>query len=468
MKRGLVPDREGDLLGVLQRLCDSFWVVVAHLLASRLYGVWWSHEMTNATGLAVFLFGLAAEIGGIYRPWRSEALLSELGSALVTWFAVPVTLVLLAFATKTSAHYSRVGSFGWFLIAPLLLCSWRLVARLTLRQFRAHGRNLKRVAVVGATAASDALCQRILERPWMGMKIVGVYDDRGPERRHPFTTSWPPNGGGMADLIQDCRRGAIDIVYIGLPLRAEVRIGEIVHTLADTTATVHLLADLFTFDLLHARWAQLGNIPFVSIYDTPFRGVSGALKRLEDIVLGALLLALISVPMALIAMLVKLTSKGPVFFRQRRYGLNGREIRVLKFRTMTVCEDGACIRQAVKGDARITPLGAFLRRTSLDELPQFIQVLTGEMSIVGPRPHAVAHNEEYRSLIHGYMLRHKVKPGITGWAQINGWRGETGNVEKMAQRVKHDLEYIKNWSLLWDMKIILLTAFGRKKNQNAY
>src|SRR5215471_1753427 len=227
MKRALVPDREGDLLGILQRLCDSFWVVMANVIASHLYGVRWSREMTNATGLAVFVFGLAAEIGGIYRPWRSEGLRSELGHALGTWFTVPVVLILVAFATKTSAHYSRVGSLGWFVIAALLLCSWRLALRLVLRYFRAHGQNLKRVAIVGATPAAESLCQRITERPWLGMKIVGVYDDRGGARRHPFTSCPLPDGGGTADLFQACRARAVDIVYIGLPLRAELRITEI-------------------------------------------------------------------------------------------------------------------------------------------------------------------------------------------------------------------------------------------------
>jgi len=165
---------------------------------------------------------------------------------------------------------------------------------------------------------------------------------------------------------------------------------------------------------------------------------------------------------------VKLTSKGPVFFRQRRYGLNGEVIHVLKFRSMKVMEDGAEVKQATKDDDRITPFGAFLRRTSLDELPQFLHVITGHMSIVGPRPHAVAHNEAYRKRIQGYMLRHKVKPGITGWAQVNGWRGETDTLEKMEKRIEHDLEYIRNWALLWDVKIIFLTVFGSKVRKNAY
>jgi putative colanic acid biosynthesis UDP-glucose lipid carrier transferase len=212
----------------------------------------------------------------------------------------------------------------------------------------------------------------------------------------------------------------------------------------------------------------VGDIPVVSIFDTPIHGVSGWLKRLEDIVLGSVIVAIIVVPMAIIAIGVKLTSPGPVFFRQRRYGLNGREIRVLKFRSMSVSEDGGDVKQATRNDPRVTRFGAFLRQSSLDELPQFLQVLTGEMSIVGPRPHAVAHNELYRSKIQGYMLRHKVKPGITGWAQVNGWRGETDTLDKMIRRVDHDLEYIHNWRLFWDIKIIFSTIFGSKKRQNAY
>jgi putative colanic acid biosysnthesis UDP-glucose lipid carrier transferase len=209
-------------------------------------------------------------------------------------------------------------------------------------------------------------------------------------------------------------------------------------------------------------------MPVVSIYDSPFRGVNGWIKRAEDLVLGSIIVTLITPVLLAVAIAVKLSSPGPVFFRQRRYGLNGREIRILKFRSMTVSEDGPTVQQATKNDQRVTPLGRFLRRTSLDELPQFLQVITGEMSIVGPRPHAVAHNEQYRALIHGYMLRHKVKPGITGWAQVNGYRGETDVVDKMSRRVEHDLEYIQNWNLLLDLKIIWMTVFGSMVRKNAY
>ena len=222
------------------------------------------------------------------------------------------------------------------------------------------------------------------------------------------------------------------------------------------------------FDLLHARWGSIGGLPTVSLHETPFYGVDGWLKRFEDIVLGSLILFAIAIPMIIVGICVRVTSPGPALFRQRRYGLNGEVIDVIKFRSMTVTEDGPEIKQATRDDPRITKLGAFLRRTNLDELPQFLNVLEGSMSIVGPRPHAIAHNELYRSKIQGYMLRHKVKPGITGWAQVNGWRGETDTLEKMEKRVEHDLDYIRNWSLLWDLQIILMTVFGAGARKNAY
>jgi putative colanic acid biosynthesis UDP-glucose lipid carrier transferase len=297
---------------------------------------------------------------------------------------------------------------------------------------------------------------------------MGVYDDRGPDRRENLDDAACPFAGSSADLLESCRANQIDAVYIALPLRAEPRIAHLLQELSNTTATVYLVADFFMFNLLSARWSTIGEIPLISVHDTPFRGVDGWIKRLEDIVVGSFIVLMISIPMVVIAVLIKLTSPGPVFFRQRRYGLNGAEIRVLKFRSMSVLEDGANVQQATRDDVRVTRLGRFLRRTSMDELPQFLQVITGKMSIVGPRPHAVVHNETYRALIRGYMLRHKVKPGITGWAQINGWRGETPEVSWMENRIRFDLEYIRRWTLLWDLKIILLTVVGRKKNRNAF
>lgn len=470
MKRGRGGVLRGheDAAGAFQRIIDVVIIAGAHAAACSLYGEAWRPSLTTATAVALVLFGFVSESRGLYKPYRNERLVKEVSAVAWTWALVAPMLVFAAFITKTSTSYSRVISLSWFVAALLGLSLFRIAARLVLRKLRGMGHDTRTYAVLGATEAAERVMTAFAERPWTGNRLVGVYDDRTADRHHVFTKANPgPVRGGLALLLKEAREGKIDSIYIAFPLRAEARVGEILRALADTTVTVHMVADFYTFDLLHGRWGQVGSLPVVSIYDSPFSGNNGWIKRLEDIVLGSLILAIIAVPMLVVAAAIKLTSPGPVFFRQRRYGLNGKEIRVLKFRSMTVCEDGAKVVQATKGDKRVTPVGRFIRRTSLDELPQFLQVITGKMSIVGPRPHAVAHNEEYRALIQGYMLRHKVKPGITGWAQVNGFRGETDEIEKMEGRVQHDLDYINNWHFLFDLKIIFLTVFGSKTRSNA-
>jgi putative colanic acid biosynthesis UDP-glucose lipid carrier transferase len=457
---------QDDLIGVVRRLLDAIIIALAHLAFYVPYRGTPEREFWLSTAMAIGVFLTIGQSYGLYRRSVGQRWV-EARSAVLSWLVVPAALSLVAFSTKTSADYSRVVSFSWFLAAPIGLVLARVVARVILIRVRRAGWNLQRIAIAGSSKNVEALCAELTGDPWQGVRVVGVFDDRrDPKRR--AANDVLPNGGDFADMLAACRRGEIDAVYLNLPLAAKARTEHLLAALADSTASVFLVADFFTYDLMCASWSIVGRYPVVSVHDTPFRGSTALLKRVEDIVIGSLILTVISVPLLLIALAVKLTSKGPVFFAQRRYGLNGRPIRVLKFRTMSVCEDGPRIVQATRDDKRITRLGRFLRKTSLDELPQFFQVLTGEMSIVGPRPHAVAHNEEYRSLIRGYMLRHKVKPGITGWAQVNGWRGETPEVAMMEKRLQHDLEYIKSWSLLLDMKIILLTVFGKKKNQNAY
>jgi putative colanic acid biosynthesis UDP-glucose lipid carrier transferase len=301
----------------------------------------------------------------------------------------------------------------------------------------------------------------------LSLELAGVYDDR-VERRQVRADVAGMVVGNLTQLIDDIRATKLNRVYLTLPLRAEDRVSDILHRLADTTATVYYVPDLSTFTLLRARITSVGHIPAFSIFDSPFQGMDGSLKRAEDLVFGTLALILAGIPMILVAIAIKLTTHGPVFFRQRRYGLGGKEIRVFKFRTMTVAEDGNAVARATQDDARVTAIGAVLRRTSIDELPQLFNVLTGSMYLVGPRPHAIAHNEQYRSIVGNYMLRHKVKPGITGWAQVNGLRGETDVTEKMRKRVEFDLDYINNWNLFFDIQIMWLTVFGRRVRKNAF
>jgi putative colanic acid biosynthesis UDP-glucose lipid carrier transferase len=452
----------------LQRLADAAVVILAQVLARWLYNESWGEQTMTVTVLGLLAFGFAAEASGLYRPYRMETIVREIRDTLVSWLPVPLTLLAFWFFTKTSTHYSRVAASIWFLLAPAMLCSLRAMVRIGLRVLRAQGHNTRRVAILGCTKDAERLAAALDELPWLGLELQGVYDDRSEKRRHAPKHPRCKVLGNSNDLVEQCRKGAIDVVYVALPLRAELRTAGILSDLADTTVTVYMVADFLYYSLLRAHWSQVGGIPVVSVHNSPFEGVVAWVKRLEDLVIGSMIVLLTLIPMAFIAVAIKVSSPGPVFFRQWRYGLCGKKIRILKFRTMTVCEDGASVKQVSKDDVRVTAIGRFLRRTSLDEFPQFLQVLTGELSLVGPRPHAVAHNEQYRSLIHGYMLRHMVKPGITGWAQVNGWRGETAELDKMEQRVQHDLEYIRNWNLFLDLKIIFLTIFGAKNRRNAY
>lgn len=298
------------------------------------------------------------------------------------------------------------------------------------------------------------------------MEVCGFFEDRKDERR-PAQIGHPVLGG-MADVCAYVRKHNIKMIFISQPISAQPRIRKLIDELKDTTASVYFLPDVYVFDLMQARFDTVGGMPVIAISETPFMGWNSVIKRGCDIVIGSIILFLLAPLMLVIAVAVKLTSPGPVIFRQRRYGLYGEEIYVYKFRSMTVTEDGASVVQAQKNDQRVTPIGGFLRRTSLDELPQFINVLQGRMSLVGPRPHAVAHNEQYRKLIKGYMLRHKVRPGITGWAQVNGLRGETATLDKMEARIQYDLDYLRNWSLWLDLWIIVKTVKVVLTRENAH
>ncbi|MFT3928352.1 MAG: undecaprenyl-phosphate glucose phosphotransferase [Myxococcales bacterium] len=471
VSNGTVVSTERSNAAWLMRLLDACLIGFAHYLASLLREEDPGADLylVVATLVAAVIFNVIGDANGLYRPnLRSAFGKVEIGKIWTSWALTPPLLLTVAFTFKISDSYSRAVTLVWFILAPVILSVVRYATRRVNGELSRRGVATRSVHIVGATKMGALIAQRIMDDPTSGLRVQGFFDDRDPERLHPMPKGLGECMGKLDGLLELARKGQVDIVYVALPLRAESRISEIVRRLADSTASVYVVADFLVFDLVHAQWSNVQGLPVVSVFESPFYGVNGWLKRFEDIVLGSLIMLLISPAMALIALGVKLSSAGPVFFRQRRYGLNGEEIRVLKFRTMTVLEDGPEVKQAVKGDQRITRFGAFLRRTSLDELPQFINVLSGEMSIVGPRPHAVAHNEMYRRMIHGYMLRHKVKPGITGWAQVNGWRGETDTLEKMEQRINHDLHYIQNWGLLFDIKIIVKTVVGTGTRQNAY
>lgn len=454
----------------LFRLVDLALIFASFVIAATLQGVPWSVDFTSAALAAILIFIACSHLFGLYNSWRITSLRQELLHVLLIWLVVFFSLLFLAYGLKVSEEFSRRAVITWFFAAPICLCLLRITARSYLTRLRLSGRNQRHAAVIGDGLLAQHICQTLEESPWLGITLDGLYSYELSLNK-PQAQEEPPRyhvSGYVTDLVEKARDNRLDMVFIAIPADKHALAEQIVASFADTTVNVYFIPSLFMTDLLNSRWGYLEDVPFLSLHESPFYGIDGTLKRMEDVIFSLFILAIISVPMLLIATGIKLTSKGPVLFKQRRYGLNNQEVLVWKFRTMTVQEDGETIRQACRDDPRVTPFGAFLRRTSLDELPQFFNVLQGRMSIVGPRPHAVAHNEHYRREIYGYTLRHKVKPGITGWAQVNGWRGETDTYNKMRKRIDCDLWYIDHWSFLLDVRIILLTIFSSFVDRRAY
>ncbi|MCY1276479.1 UDP-glucose:undecaprenyl-phosphate glucose-1-phosphate transferase [compost metagenome] len=455
-----------SLLALIQRVLDLVVIAFGLFAALHVSGVEPSKEHLLALLSAFFLFHLFGDFSRLYVSWRSERLRQELRLIAGNWTLTFIGVFLLdALVVKQFALDDNPLVY-WFALTLLGFGLYRVSLRVLLHAMRARGFNSRTAAIAGAGQLGQRLARTISAAPWMGLNFVGFYDDAQPDATD--ERNLLPRQGALEHLIVEARAGNIDRVYITLPMREEATIQWLVDNLRDTTASVYLVPDVFVFELLHARTQNIAGLPSISIFDTPMEGINRFVKRAADIVLASLILCLIALPMLAIALAVKLNSPGPVLFRQKRYGIDGTPIEVWKFRSMSVMDNGDKVVQASRNDSRVTRVGAFIRRTSLDELPQFFNVLRGEMSIVGPRPHAVAHNEEYRKLIDGYMLRHKVKPGITGWAQVNGWRGETDTLDKMQKRIEYDLNYIRHWSIWWDLKIIFLTVFKGFIGKNVY
>ncbi len=418
--------------------------------------------------VAIGIFSLAGEFVGLYRDWQGVAIERELLTTVIAWAITLVTLVFLGNFTQYSTEISTNAIFFWFVSTPVFAMSLRILFRNAIVYVNQNSSTSRGFAVVGANSLGIQLVTNIQGQAELGLRFLGFFDDRPEVRTEELPQGISQRLGNFDMLVGRAKAGEVPVIFITLPLRAELRIQEIVQRLADTTSSVYLVPDFFAFQLLHSRWTDFRGIPAVSIYENPFYGVDGVFKRLCDVVLSSIAIAIAAIPMAVIALLIKLTSPGPVLFKQRRYGLDGKEIWVWKFRSMRTMDNGAVVKQAQKDDPRITRLGAILRKTSLDELPQLFNVFQGTMSMVGPRPHATAHNEFYRKQIDGYMLRHKVKPGITGLAQVNGCRGETEQLEKMEKRIFFDHKYIREWSIWMDLKIILSTFKIVLSRQNAY
>ncbi|ENT8517483.1 undecaprenyl-phosphate glucose phosphotransferase [Raoultella sp. FYR_9] len=456
------PKTNASLISMIQRIAD-----ISIVFLGLGFVVYIHKQDFNYTHLIVGLISLSffQMIGGItdfYRSWRGVKLTTELKHIINNWtLSLLFTSGLIYFFV--TVHIGGLVIIEWYLVS----CMGMILARCTIRygtgMLRQLGFNTRNVAIAGSLPTGLSLLKGFQEEAWLGFNVIGVYDESCPE-----DLSGLPYIGNFDKLIDDARSGKLDRIYLATKMSDYGKLMKLLAELTDTTCSVSLIPDIFTFNILQSRTEEIHGIPVVPLFETPLNGINMIFKRLEDIIFSIAILTLISPVLLVIALAVKISSPGPIIFKQTRYGMDGKAIKVWKFRSMKVMENDEVVVQATKNDIRVTSVGSFLRRTSLDELPQFVNVLTGSMSIVGPRPHAVAHNEQYRKLIQGYMLRHKVKPGITGLAQIKGWRGETDTLDKMEKRIECDLEYIRTWSLFLDVKIIFLTIFKGFISKTAY
>jgi len=470
LPRGLLKEHS-QFFAVILRGFDALAVIIAGLAAyySRFHNFQLPTRYAVALGTAAVFVIIIFQFFRIYESIRAKSAWQHLITLIEAIGAVLICLAGLAFLTKTGETFSRAWFISWAVYSTVALVIFRCALLILLRLMRARGWNEKRVLIIGAGKLGTKLAETMQQAVWTGFRVLVIYDDY-PEGR-PKTISGIPVQKTPDDLSLQISgyQGELDEIWIALPLHAEKRVKELLYDLRHHTITVRFVLDVFGLGLFKHTISDVDGFPMLNLNSSPMVGVNRLLKAIEDRLFATIILVLISPILLLIAIGIKCSSKGPVFFKQLRHGWDGRVIKVYKFRTMTVHKEAkGKVTQATTNDARITPFGRLLRKTSLDELPQFFNVLQGRMSIVGPRPHALVHNEFYKDSIHAYMQRHKVKPGITGWAQVNGWRGETDTLEKMQKRVDYDLYYIENWSLLFDLKIIFLTVFRGFMNKNAY
>ncbi len=421
------------------------------------------YPLLIATFLALFIF----PIFKLYQSWRGQAWSIHIRQIFLACLTLLIFLAFTFVLLKVSERFSRIWVLYWFFLTFGFMTLFRFTTFYILKALRSGGYNLRRVIIVGAGELGQSVYKAIQDNEWTGYEIICFADDK--KELHGQKINNTCICGSIDNLEQTVSENSIDEVWICLSFKAEDRMKGILKLLQFSTVNIKLIPNIFGMELLNHSVTDISGVPVVNLRASPMEGMNEAIKSIEDRIMGFIILILISPVLLLVMLGIKLTSPGPILYKQKRHGWNGRIIKIYKFRSMHVHQESdGQITQASKTDDRITSFGKFLRRTSLDELPQFFNVLQGRMSIVGPRPHALIHNELYKSQVDQYMLRHKVKPGITGWAQVNGLRGETDTLDKMKKRVEYDLYYIQNWSLIFDLKIIILTIFKGFVNKNAY
>jgi putative colanic acid biosynthesis UDP-glucose lipid carrier transferase len=470
LPRGLLKEYSKPL-AILLRGLDMAAVVAAGLIAFyyRFGNLDLPPRYVTALEIGA-LFTLAVfSFFKIYESMRAKGFWQHIATLLQAIALVLILLAGLAFITKTGERFSRSWYVYWAILAIVFLLLFRCSLLAFLRLMRSHQWNERRVIIIGAGELGQRLVETLQPALWTGFRILAIFDATPEDKpTHICNLAVTKIPHDLSQYLESATE-SIDELWIALPLSAENQVKEMLHVLRHHTVSIRFVLDIFGLGLFNHPITDLAGFPALNLNASPMVGLNRLFKAVEDRVLAAFILITISPLLMLIAISLKLTSKGPVLFKQLRHGWDGKVIKVYKFRTMVEHDEPAGeVIQAKPNDSRITKLGKFLRKTSLDELPQFFNVLQGRMSIVGPRPHAVAHNELYKNSIKKYMQRHKVKPGITGWAQVNGWRGETDTLNKMEKRVQYDLYYIEHWSIMFDLKIIGLTLLHGFVGENAY
>jgi putative colanic acid biosynthesis UDP-glucose lipid carrier transferase len=463
MARSVLKPHAAMFVGLF-RVCDPLSTLIVGLIAYRAYLGSFSPPDHYLFFLVAGALGVAAVFPGfsLYEPHRGAAAGEELRRLTGAWLLIAALVGVGIFATKLGDAFSRVWVSAWLLGGWATTAALRVAVRALLRSLRARGLNQRHVAIVGAGTLGRMVASRLRQSPWAGLAIFRFYDDDA--KVVGTSIAGRPVLATEPNLLVDVAAGHVDQVWLALPLRADARIRQLLTLLRDHAVEVRFVPDIYDFHLLNHSVTEVAGLPVISLTETPMSGVNRIVKAVEDYTLAALLVALASPLMLAIAIGVKLSSKGPVLYRQQRVTWNGQVFEMLKFRTMPVtAEDASGPVWSRRGESRATPFGTLLRRTSLDELPQFLNVLRGEMSLVGPRPERPQFVEQFRSQIPGYMQKHFVKAGITGWAQVNDLRGDSD----LAQRIQYDLFYIDNWSLWFDLRILFRTLWHILTSRNA-
>ena len=468
-KRALLSEY-GAGIAAAARVLDVLVIGLAAWLGHGLrfgFGAEIPAEYVACTLAGIIIGTVTLQLAGAYSSWRGAALLSILQRTALTWGVAFAMLLILVLLVHLGEFYSRLWLGYWFLGALTGLLLIRVGIYVVLVMLRRRGLNQRRVVIFGAGELGRQAARAARTANWAGFEVAAFFDD--DPARAGTTIEGIPVRTDVEALPAALQAYDASEMWIALPLAAEARVRALLHELRHSTANIRMIPDLFGLRLVNYSVSDLAGMTVLNLTASPMTGANRLIKAIEDRVLALAMLVLLAPLLAAIALAIRATMGPPVLFSQVRCGWDGRPIRVYKFRSMCPdADDGGVIRQARPDDPRVTPVGRFLRRTSLDELPQLWNVLRGDMSIVGPRPHALEHDEFYKEEIDDYMKRHKVKPGITGWAQVNGFRGETRTIDDMRERVDHDLFYIENWSLWFDIRILLLTAVRVFRDPKAY